>query len=195
MINAEVFLANLRNSYPVPVESQHLAAEDFPELPRSVVHALNRGWALAPVFAHSHSASIKRSMAGFPTTDPVSLVSLAREYPKCNWAVETGNGLLILEVNTLEANNESFRSLRQLCQGAWQWRRTLEFRCGPTHFFAFHHAAHRVRFLGNQFPGLKLHWHGSPVLLPPSWFVYGPPVVYASDPEIALLDAPLWLID
>ena len=128
MIDAEGYLANLRNSYLVPVESQQLAAEDFPELPPSIVHALNRGWAVAPVFTHAHSASIKRSMAGFPTTDPASLVPLARENPKCNWAVETGNGLLILEVNT----EFGLRSLRQLCQGKWGWRRTLEFRAAPS---------------------------------------------------------------
>ncbi len=191
MIDAEGYLANLRNSYLVPVESQHLAAEDFPELPPSIVHALNGGWAVAPVFTHAHSASIKRSMAGFPTTDPASLVPLARANPKCNWAVETGNGLLVLEVNT----EFGLRSLRQLCQGKWGWRRTLEFCDGPVHFFAFHHRGSRVRALGDRFPGLRLHWNGSPVLLPPSWFVFGPPVVFASAPNAGLQDAPAWLVD
>jgi hypothetical protein len=42
---------------------------------------------------------------------------------------------------------------------------------------------------------LTVHWNGSPLLLPPSWFVYGPPVTYVSNSEIALLDSPAWLLE
>ena len=35
--------------------------------------------------------------------------------------------------------------------------RDLRFRSGATDFFAFHHAARHVRFLGNRFPELKSH--------------------------------------
>jgi hypothetical protein len=126
-----------------------------------------------------------------PTSDPSRLVPIAREHPDCNWAVETGNGLLIFEVNS-EAGSPV---LRHLCQNEWDWRETLRFRSGATDFFAFHHSGRRVRFLGNRFPGLTSHWNGSPVLLPPSWFVFGPPVAYVSDCEAPVLDAPAWLLD
>jgi len=190
MINAETFLAN-RSSLSFPPASQPLDAQDFPELPASIVHPLNRAWAIAPVLAHSRSAPVKRSMVGLPTSDPSRLVPIAREHPDCNWAVETGNGLLIFEVNS----EASLPVLRHLCQNEWDWRETLRFRSGATDFFAFHHAGRHVRFLGNRFPELKSHWNGSAVLLSPSWFVLGPPVAYVSDCEAPVLDAPAWLLD
>ncbi len=191
MINAETFPANLRGSLTIPSGSQHFDAEDFPELPPLVVLILNRGWAIAPVLAHSLSASVKKSMVGLPTSDPASLLSIAREHPDCNWAAETGNGILVFEVNS----EAGLPALRHLCQNEWDWRETLHFRRGALQFFAFHHSGRRVRFLGNRFPGLKSHWNGSVVLLPPSWFVFGPPVAYASDSNAAILDAPAWLLD
>jgi hypothetical protein len=44
-------------------------------------------------------------------------------------------------------------------------------------------------------PELKSHWNGSAVLLPPSWFVFGPPVAYLTDSDASVLDAPAWLLD
>ena len=55
-----------------------------------------------------------------PTSDPSRLVPIAREHPDCNWAVETGNGLLVFEVNS-EAGSPV---LRHLCQNEWDWRET-----------------------------------------------------------------------
>jgi hypothetical protein len=190
MINAETFLANLRSSNSVPEEYSDLVAEDFPDLPLSIVQILNRGWAVAPVLAHSISASVKRSMVGSPTSSLPFLVSVTRKYLHCNWALATGNGLLILEVNT----EIGMPALRELAKGDWKWRETLRFRSGGVHFFAFYYSGRRVRFLGNRFPGLKSHWNGSAVLIPPSWFVFGPPVSYVSDLDADVIDAPPWLL-
>jgi hypothetical protein len=191
MINAETFLANLHNSDSSLLAAQHLESRDYPELPFSVVQALNRRWRIAPVLSHSIAASVRRTMACVPTSDPSRLVPIARKHPDCNWAVQTGNGLLILEVNT----ELGLPSLRNLCRNTWEWRETLRFRSGAVQFFAFHYVGRRVRFLGTRFPGLKSHWNGSAVLLPPSWFVFGPPVSYVSEIEATVLDAPSWLLE
>jgi len=191
MINAEVFLANLRSFQPIPENVLHSVAEDFPDIPPSIGRCLDRGWSVTPVLSHSHAASIKGSMVGSPISDRASLASLSRQSPNCNWAVATGNGLLILEVNTQIA----MPALRQLSRDNWEWRGTLRFRSGDVCFYVFHHLGRRVRFLGSRFPGLRSHWTGSVVLLPPSWFVFGPPVSWASDPDAEVLDVPSWLLD
>jgi hypothetical protein len=191
MINAEVFLANLRGSQPILEQCLNVATEDFPEIPLSVVQFLNLGCPVAPVLSHSLSASIKCSMIGSPTCDRVALAAAARQNPDCNWILAAGNGLLIIEVNTQLA----MPSLRKLAGGDWRWSETLRFRSGDSRFYAFRHAGRRVRFLGSRYPGLKCHWTGSAVLIPPSWFVFGPPVAWDSHFDAEVLDAPSWLLD
>jgi hypothetical protein len=56
-----------------------------------------------------------------PTSDPSRLVPIAREHPDCNWAVETGNGLLIFEVNSEARLTGSAPPLSE----RWDWRETL----------------------------------------------------------------------
>lgn len=167
MINAEVFLANLRSSQPILEQCLNVDTEDFPEIPISIMQFLNHGWLVAPVLSHSLSASIKRSMVGSPTCDRGVLAAAAQQNPDCNWTVATGNCLLVLEVNTQLA----MPSLRKLAGSDWRWSETLRFRSGDIRFYIFRHAGRRVRFLGGRFPGLKCHWTGSAVLIPPSWFV------------------------
>jgi hypothetical protein len=191
MINADVFVAILTNFRPVPEGFSHSFTEDLPDLPQSIVQCLDRGWAVTPVLSHSLAASIRGSRLGTPTSDRASLASLARQNPNCNWAVGTGNSLLILEVNMQIA----MPGLRKLSVDDWKWRETLRFRSGDVSYFAFRHSGRRVRFLGGRYPGLKSHWIGSAVLLPPSWFVFGPPVSWASDFDAEVLDAPFWLLD
>jgi hypothetical protein len=74
-------------------------------------------------------------------------------------------------------------------------RDTLRFGRGNAHFFAFHYSGRQPRSLGNRFVGLKTHWDGSAVLLPPSRFVFGPPVTFLGSPYAAVLEAPAWLDD
>lgn len=191
MIDAEVFLANLRNSHSVPAVFQRFASRDLPGLPFPVVRALNRGMgncASAGPLRLRVSQEVNGLRSGL---GPVLSVPIARENSDCHWAVEIGNGLLVLEVNTRGLAALAARTFRD----AWEWRETLRFRCGATHFFAFQHAGRRVRFLGSRFQGLRTHWNGSAVLIPPSRFVFGPPVAYASDPEASVVDAPAWLLD
>ena len=191
MINADVFVANLTNFTPLSEGFSHSVTEDLPDLPQSIARCLDRGWAVAPVLSHSLAASIRGSMAGTPTSDRASLATLARQNTNCNWAVGTGNGLLILEVNTQIA----MPGLRKLSGDDWEWRETLRFRSGDVSYYAFRHSGRRVRFLGGRYPGLKSHSTGSAVLLPPSWFVFGPPVSWVSDFDADVLDAPYWLVD
>lgn len=191
MINAEAFLSSLVSAGPVLEQCINVASGDYPEIPLSAVHFLNHGCSVVPVLSHSLSASIKQSMVGIPTSDRANLASLARQHPNCNWAVGTGNGFLILEVNTQLA----MPVLKMLSGDDWGWRETVRFRCGDLYFFVFRHSGRRVRFLGSRFSGLKIHWTGSVVLLPSSWFVYGPPVVRVSELDAEVLDAPFWLLD
>lgn len=86
-------------------------------------------------------------------------------------------------------------ALRTLCGNDWEWRKTLRFRSGDVYFYAFRHSGRRVRFLGSRFPGLRIHWTGSVVLLPSSWFVFGPPVIRVSELDAEVLDVPSWLPD
>ena len=186
MINAEVFLANLQVSAASATINSTLAHPDLSALPPSILRLCRSGWRMAPILAHSTSASIKGSMTAVPTNDEALLVLSARD--RCNWAVATGHGLAVLEVN-----EEGQRSLRYLCGDDWEWRETLEFRCGASRFFAFHHPSRRIRFLGSRFPGLRLHWEGSAMLIPPSWFAYGPPVTF-ENPDAPVLLSPRWLL-
>ena len=187
MIHAEVFLANLQGSAASATKTSTLTLPSLSALPPSILRLCKLGLRLAPILAHSTSASIKGSMTAVPTSDEASLALSARD--RCNWAAATGHGLAILEVNVEEGQ----RSLRYLCGDEWEWCETLEFRRGASRFFAFHHPSRRIRFLGSRFPGLKLHWEGSAVLIPPSWFVYGPPVTF-ENPDAPVLSSPRWLL-
>jgi hypothetical protein len=186
MINAETFLANRLGAAPAALTTSPLIRPDLLKLPTSILRVCELGWRVTPILAHSTSASVKSSMAAVPTSDPSALALSAIE--GCNWAVATGRGLLILEVDV----QEGMRSLRQLCADEWDWHDTLQFRCAALRFFAFRHPEPRVRYLGARFPGLKLHWEGSAVLIPPSWFVYGPPVTFIN-PDAEVLLSPRWL--
>jgi len=186
MINAETFLANLQNSTPTATPSSSFTRASICDIPDSILRVCELGWRVAPILAHSTSASIKSSMTAPPTSDILSLALSAHE--RCNWAFATGRGLLILEVNLEEA----YHSLQCLCGGEWGWQETLRFRHRTSRFFAFSHSERQVRFLGSRFPGIKLHWEGSAVLIPPSWFVYGPPVTF-DDPNAPVLRTPQWL--
>jgi hypothetical protein len=186
MINAEAFLSNLQNFAPTVPPTAPFTCSGFSELPPSIVRVCELGWRVAPVLAHSISASIKGSMITAPTNDVSLLASSARE--RCNWAVATGRGFLILEVDLERAQH----SLRSLCSDEWGWRKTLSFRCRTSRFFAFSHSDRQVRFLGSRFPGLRLHWEGSFVLVPPSWFVYGPPLSF-DDLNASVSPSPRWL--
>lgn len=182
MINAEIFLANLQGSAASATMTSTLTLSSVSALPPSILRFCKFGWRMAPILAHS----IKSSITAVPTCDGASLALSARD--RCNWAVATGHGLAILEVN-----EEGQHPLRYLCADEWEWRETLQFRLGASRFFAFHHPERRIRFLGGRFPGLKLHWEGSAVLIPPSWFVYGPPVTF-ENPDAPVLSSPRWLL-
>lgn len=95
-----------------------------------------------------------------------------------------------------EVNTEvGLPALRELAHAAWEWRESLHFRCGAIHFSPFVSLGD-CSLSRKSVPGLEVAQERlRPFLIPPSWFVFGPPAVYASDSNSPRLDAARWLLD
>lgn len=161
------------------------------QLPNALVRALQEGWQIAPVSAHSKFASLTRSCLASPSNAPAQIADLAVAFPESNWCVLTGraSGLMIVEVN--HENGQD--GLCELCNDEWEtWTDTLKFSDDSATFFLFRHSGQRLRFLSSEFEGIKVHT-GNLVLLPPSWFVVGPPLDY-SNLNAPVLDCPEFLL-
>ena len=160
-------------------------------LPHALAIAIQEGWKIAPVAAHSRHASLKSSCLADPTSDAEEIAHWVRLLPEVNWCVETGrrSGLLVLEVD--HENGQDL--LSELCQDVWEsWFDTLKFQDQQATYFLFRYAGERVRFFPSRMSGIKIH-AGNLLLLPPCWFVTGPPLAY-SEPSAMLLDSPAFLL-
>jgi hypothetical protein len=189
MINAEIFIAR---------RSRQASAKSAPgiqkpsrtaDLHRDLLFAIEHGWLLEPVLSHSRFAFAKNSVIGPPAGDLDQIDLWSRQYPNCNWQVETGRSsrLLIFSVHS-----ETGRpSLPHLCGGEWDWCQTLQFGDNVTRFFAFRYLGQRTRFLGSSFEGIRIFTRES-VLIPPSWFVSGPPLIWINHKK--LLGVPRFLL-
>lgn len=143
---------------------------------------------LAPVCTHSRYASLK------PLCDPTHDLDLiaSAAVPNCNWVVQIGPMLVVLETK-VEACRES---LELLCANESDgWSSTLSFGDDAFRFLFYRRPEQRLRFLGNRFPGLKVHTRESGLLqIPPSWFVSGALLQWV-DQESAILATPKWLLE
>ena len=143
---------------------------------------------LAPVCTHSRYATLKPLCE--PTNDFELVTSAA--VPNCNWIVQIGPLLVVVELN-LETGRESLALLS--ANEPEGWSGTLSFGDDVSRFLFFRRPEQRLRFLGNRFPGLKVHSRESGLLqIPPSWFVSGAPLQWV-DQESAILTAPKWLLE
>jgi len=161
-------------------------------LHKAIARAIQEGWQIAPVEAHSKYASLTRSCIASPSNDPVQIARWAIDFPQANWCVETGRASQVI---VLEVDHETGQeTLCELCNDDWErWTETLQFRDDQSSSFLFRHTGQRFRFLSSQFKGVTIH-AGSLVLLPPSWFVNGQTLSYSGfDAEV--IECPDWLLD
>jgi len=164
---------------------------DLSKLPRALARAIQEGWLIAPVAAHSKHASLTRSCLLEPSNLAPQIAYWGLNYPNANYCVVTGreSRLAILEVS-----HESQDVLCDLCDDTWEaWFETLKFSDGLSTFFMFRYEGQRVRFLPARVKGIKIHC-GTRVFLPPSWFVVGPGLNY-TDITAKVLDYPAFLLD
>ena len=164
---------------------------DLSKLPKALARAIQEGWLIAPVAAHSKHASLTRSCLLEPSNLAAQIVYWGINYPNANYCVVTGreSRLAILEVNHVSQD-----LLCDLCNDTWEgWLETLKFSDGLSTFFMFRYGGQRVRFLPSRVKGIKIH-AGTRVFLPPSWFVVGPGLKY-TDITADLLDCPAFLLD
>jgi hypothetical protein len=164
---------------------------DLSKLPKPLARAIQEGWRIAPVAAHSKHASLTRSCLLEPSNLVADIVYWATNYPNANYCVVTGHEsrLAILEVG-----HESQDLLCDLCNDTWEgWLETLKFSDGISTFFMFRYYGQRVRFLPSRVKGIKIH-AGTRVFIPPSWFVVGPGLNYI-DLTAKVLDCPAFLLN
>jgi hypothetical protein len=164
---------------------------DLSKLPKALARAIQEGWLIAPVAAHSKHASLTRSCLLEPSNLAPQIAYWGLNYPNANYCVVTGHEsrLAILEVS-----HESQDLLCDLCNDTWEgWLETLKFSDGLSTFFMFRYEGQRVRFLPSRVKGIKIH-SGTRVFLPPSWFVVGPGLNY-TDMAAKVLDCPAFLLD
>lgn len=194
MKSAEEFLKNLhRDRVSASAKLGTSSAQSLEiELDSTLTSALSRGWHIAPVLARSMYFS-RQALAGYPTQDRAQVCHWVKEYTQhgCNWAVETGarSGLLILEFD-YEAGQQS---LGYLCGEEWSWRGTLQFTDMNSRFVCFRNSGQRIRMVGRDVPGIRIHWDNL-VLIPPSVLDSGAEIAYLN-PGARVLDLPDWLLD
>jgi hypothetical protein len=193
MKSAEEFLESLK-SVRVPASQPRLSSSDAPEIdmPSSLSSALNRGWHIAPVLAQSKDFP-SQALAGAPTRDFDQVSQWWEQYFQngCNWAVELGarSDLLVMEFDY----EVGPRVLAHLCGNSWSWCTTLQFTDANARFVCFHHSGERLRAIGRDFPGVRIHRH-SCILIPPSSYSTGAQVSYLN-PGAKVLDVQDWLLD
>ena len=192
-MKAEEFLKNLKTAQAPAATQPRSASSDAPEIeiPSSLASALKRGWHIAPVLARSKNFPIK-ALAGHPTNDFVQVGQWWEQYFKtgCNWAVELGarSDLLIMEFD-YEVGR---RMLPHLCGNDWSWRSTLQFTDADARFVCFRHSGQRLRAIGRDFPGVRVHSR-SCLLIPPSTYSTGAQVSYLN-PGSKVLYLQDWLL-
>jgi hypothetical protein len=193
MKSAEEFLESLK-TVRVPASQPRLSSSDAPtiEMPASLSSALSRGWHIAPVLARSKDFP-KQALAGAPTRDFDQVSQWWEQYFQggCNWAVELGarSDLLVMEFDY----EVGPRVLPHLCGNNWSWRTTLQFTDANARFVCFHHSGERLRAIGRDFPGVRIH-RRSCILIPPSTHSTGARVSYLN-PGSKVLDLQDWLLD
>jgi hypothetical protein len=193
MKSAEEFLEKLKNAQ-VPASSQpRSSSSSVPEMPSGLTSALDRGWYIAPVLAQSRNFP-SGALAGKPTNDSVQVRQWWEQYFKtaCNWAVEAGarSDLLILEYD-YEVGRQMIQRL--VAGRMWSWRSTLQFTDPHSRFVCFRHFAQRLRAIGRDFPGVRIHSR-SCIFIPPSTYSTGAEVSYLNLGS-KVLDVPDWLLD
>jgi len=193
MKSAEEFLESLK-TVRVPASQPRLSSSEAPgiDMPSSLSSALNRGWHIAPVLAQSKDFP-SQALAGAPTRDFDQVSQWWEQYFQngCNWAAELGarSDLLILEVDYHVGRH----MLPHLCGNNWSWRATLQFTDENTRFVCFHHSGQRLRAIGRDFPGVRIH-RRSCILIPPSTYSSGAEISYLN-PGSKVSDVPDWLLD
>jgi hypothetical protein len=194
MKSAEEFLKNFKTPQ-MPASSQprssSIVASEI-ELDSTLTSALKRGWHIAPVLARSKNFPSK-ALAGHPTNDSVQVSQWWEQYFQsgCNWVAQMGarSDLLIMEFD-YEVGR---RMLPLLCGNNWSWRASLQFTDPNARFVCFHYSGQRLRAIGSDFPGVRIH-HRSCILIPPSIYNTGAQVSYLN-PGSKVLDLPDWLLD
>jgi hypothetical protein len=187
------FLNNLDKVQPSVLKPSLVSATDYSrvELDSSLKSAVMRGWHIAPVLARSKYFS-RTAIAGYPTVDLIQLSHWDKEYSPsgCNWAVETGlrSHLLILEFDYATGR----KMLRELSNGDWGWQSSLQFSDPSARFVCFRYSGQRVRALGRDFPGIRIHL-GNCILIPNSKYVDNSEISYLN-PHARVLDLPNWLL-
>jgi hypothetical protein len=193
MISAEEYLANLKLKQVVASASTLPSASDplSVELDSALTSALHRGWYLAPVLAQSKYFP-QEAVAGSPTNDLGQICRWAKEYSQygCNWAVETGarSGLVVLEFDY----DMGRYAVQSLCRDDLSWRTTLQFTSSNARFVCFRYSGQRIRAVGREFPGVRLHC-GSYLLIPPSVYADGSEISYLNR-SARILEFPSWLL-
>lgn len=194
MKSAEEFLEHLKTAQMSASPQPALSSTDTPEfkIDSTLISALKRGWHIAPVLARSKDFP-REAVAGLPTQDFAQVSQWWEQYFEtgCNWAAEMGarSDLLIMEFD-YEVGR---RMLPHLCGNNWSWQATLQFTDPNARFVCFHHSGQRLRAIGSDFPGVRIH-RRSCILIPPSTYSTGAEVSYLN-PGSKVLDLPDWLLD
>lgn len=165
---------------------------DLSKYSRPLARAVQEGWQIAPVSAHSKFASLERSCFAAPSNDAAQIASWAVRFPGANWCVRTGRAsdLAVLEIDHETGQDE----ICTLCHDRWDdWTDTLKFSDDLATSFLFRYPDQRLRYLSSDFEGLQIH-AGNLVLLPPAWFVAGSRLVY-SNLDADVLECPGFLLE
>ncbi len=167
MNNRQLKYISIANGISAPTPNNET---DLSKLPKALSRAVQEGWHIAPVSAHSRYASLTRSLLASPSNDASVIARWTAMYPSANYCVRTGraSNLVILEVNH-EGGQDS---LSDLCNDVWDdWVETLKFGDNYATSFMFRYPNRRLRHLSSEFEGLQVHGEGKLMFLPPCWFV------------------------
>lgn len=157
----------------------------------ALILAAERGLAIAPALTHSSHAS-PRAFSGELSSEIDVIAQASAYYPRCNWTAHLGaSDLVAIEVDM----RIGYKDLAMLCRrNFWALARTLQFADDTLRlrFFMFRSTGTPVRFLGRQFPGVRIHSGSAFLFVPPSWFVSGRLIWLNQAP---ILDVPDWALE
>lgn len=153
---------------------------------------LEKGFRIFPVQPNSKEPTLK-GWQTHATNDPDSVESLFDNYPLANVGIATGDGLLVVDVDT-KRGKSGLASLDAVQSEHGPLPDTLKARTptGGIHlYFRYDHHAFELGNRANIRDGLDARGRGGYVLAPPST-ISGAPYHWTNNTPIA--DAPPWLI-
>ena len=144
------------------------------------------GWSIVPAAIEGKRALVAWRRWQTVAPGPDQLAEWARRWPRCSWAVITGqvSGIVVIDIDPRHRGDHALAELEQR-HGDLPWTATVETPSGGTHVYLAHPGGRIPNSASRIGLGIDIRGDGGLALLPPSrrpdgqyrWAVGGPDTI------------------